>query len=415
MHCPKARVLLAALVLSTAATPSLAASWGSADARILGMGGTGVASGSSANAALNNPALLAEPAARDRFALSLPIGVRVADPDDLIDAVDDFSDAEPIDAFSSAIERFNSDTANDDYANAAIDAGNDLIAHLRNLNGKRLQAEANGALVIGSSRERFGFSLYVDGYATGGTLSRVSEEDIDTIENIIDALEGIDVEVDDPTASLSSSVEARFATVVETGVALATRLESLGGIAVGVTPKYMQVRSYDYSFDGDELDDVDIELEDGERKDSDFNLDLGFAKEWDNGWVAGLALRNVLAQKYQTVRGNTVKIEPQARLGIAHRGEMLTVALDVDLTENDTVGFGGGSTQHVMLGAEFDLLSTLRLRLGYRHNLGDVAPGEEEGVASAGIGLRLLGVNLDAAAAGNSDEISAALRLGISF
>lgn len=414
MRCLKAQALLAALAVSTIAAPALAAPWGLADPRALGMGGTSVASGNSANAALTNPALLAAPAARDRFALSLPIGARIADPDDLMDAVDDFSDAEPIDAFSSALDLFNSQPSNDDYANAAIDAGNELIAHLRNLNGKRLQAEANAALVIGSPGERLGFSVYVDGYATGGTLSRVTDEDIAAIEDVIDALEGIDP-VGDPTTTLTSSVEARFASVIETGVALATRLESLGGIAVGVTPKYMQVRTYDYSFNGNELDDVDIELEDGERKESDFNLDIGVAKEWENGWIAGFTVRNVLEQKYQTVLGNTVKIEPQARVGIAHRGEMLTVAMDLDLTETDTIGFGGGTTQNVMVGAELDLWRTLRLRLGYRHNLGDVPKGEEEGVVSAGIGLRVLGATIDAAAAGNSDEITAALRLGLTF
>lgn len=177
----------------------------------------------------------------------------------------------------------------------------------------------------------------------------------------------------------------------------------------------MQVRTYDYSFSGDELDDADIELEDGERKDSDFNLDIGIAKEWDNGWIAGFAVHNVLEQKYRTARDNTVKIEPQARVGVAHRGEKLTVALDLDLTEIDTIGFGGGTTQNVMIGAELDLWRALRLRLGYRHNLGDVPPGEEEGVASAGIGLRLFGATIDAAVAGNSDEITAAARLGLTF
>lgn len=411
----KARALLAALAMSTITAPSLAAPWGMADPRVLGMGGTAVASGNSANAALTNPALLALPAARDRFALSLPIGARIADPDDLIDAVDDFSDAEPIDAFSDALDAFNANPSDPgELANAAVDAGNELIRHLRNLNGKRLQAEANASLVIGSPGERLGFSVYVDGHATGGTLSRVTDEDIAAIQNVVDALAEFDP-VDDPTTELTSSVEARFATVVETGIALATRLEALGGISVGVTPKYMQVRTYDYSFDGNELDDVDIELEDGERKDSDFNLDIGVAKEWDNGWIAGFTVRNLLEQKYQTVRGNTVKIEPQARLGIAHRGEMLTVAMDIDLTESDTIGFGGGTSQNVMIGAELDLWRSLRLRLGYRHNLGDVPKGEEEGVASAGIGLRLFGATIDAAAAGNSDEIAAALRLGLTF
>lgn len=414
MHRIKARALLAAFVLSAVAAPSLAASWGVTDPRILGMGGAGVASGDISNAALINPALLAAPGARDRFALSLPIGVRLADPDELFDAVDDFADAEPIDAFTRALDLYRDDISNDANANAAIDAGNRLRAHLRTLNGKRLRAEAGAALVLGSPGERLGVSLYVDGQATGTARSRVTDADLDAIGDAIQTIVDGNPAID-PSNSLTSSIDARFATTVEAGVALATRLEALGGIALGVTPKYVQVRTYDYEFVGSELDEADIELENGERKESDFNLDVGVVKAWDNGWAVGLALRNLVKQEYVTVRGNRVEIEPQARLGIAHRGDMLTVALDVDLTENASVGLGNDKTRYAMLGVELDVLRSLRLRAGYRHNLADVAPGEEEGVASVGVGLRLLGVTLDAAVAGNSDDIGGALRLGVSF
>lgn len=414
MPCPRMRTLLAAFFLSAAATPALAASWGTTDPRILGMGGAGVASGDISSAALINPALLAAPGAHDHFALSVPIGVRLADPDELFDAVDDFADIEPIDAFTNALDLYDGNPGNDDNANAAIDAGTRLLTHLRTLNGNRLRVEAGASLVLGSPGERLGIALYADGQAGGTARSHVTDDDLAAIEDTIQAIRDSHPAFD-PADSLTSSIDARFVTTVEAGVALATRVEALGGIALGVTPKYVHVRTYDYEFTGRDLDEADIDLDLGERKESHFNLDVGAVKSWDNGWAIGLALRNLVKQEYVTARGNRVEIEPQARLGIAHHGDLLTVALDVDLTENTSVGLDNDKTRYAMLGMELDVMRSLRLRAGYRHNLADVAPGEEEGVASVGVGLRLLGVTLDAAVAGNSDDIAGALRLGVSF
>ncbi|HFC54222.1 MAG TPA: hypothetical protein ENJ43_07285, partial [Gammaproteobacteria bacterium] len=61
---------------------ALAAPFGTFDPRSLAMGGTGVASGTGANASFYNPALLAN---EQRVIVEFPIiGFQVADPDELV-------------------------------------------------------------------------------------------------------------------------------------------------------------------------------------------------------------------------------------------------------------------------------------------------------------------------------------------
>ncbi len=217
-----------------------------------------------------------------------------------------------------------------------------------------------------------------------------------------------------PTSDFTSEVNIRAAGIAEAGLSFATRLDAFAGVAVGISPKYVQVRTYDYGFVGSELDDIEIEWDRGERTDSNFNVDAGIAKEWGKGWVTALAAHNLIAQEYRTVRGNVVKIRPQARLGIARRGETLTLALDLDLNEKKSVGIGSAS-RYASAGIELNLLRTLQLRAGYRHDFGDVPSDRESGMASVGLGVSLFGMRLDAAVAGNSDEVNAAVQFGFGF
>ena len=69
------RNLSAGLAVFTmvAVSSSLAAPFGSFDARSVGMGGAGVAAGTIGNAAFFNPAMLAAQRAEDDFSLLLPV------------------------------------------------------------------------------------------------------------------------------------------------------------------------------------------------------------------------------------------------------------------------------------------------------------------------------------------------------
>ncbi|MGE3480313.1 MAG: conjugal transfer protein TraF [Gammaproteobacteria bacterium] len=383
------------------------------DPRSFGMGGAGVAAGTSANAVFLNPALLAAARADEDFSLDLPIvGGRVSDPDELVDAIDEFSDQDPIGDFSAAVDAYTA-TPGSTTAAAVEAAGAALIEQLRNLSDKALTGEGDAAVVIGIPGREFGISVFANAYVVGGATDEITDADLAAIQQTVD--DALDSQpVTDPTDTLTSSVSARFAYLSEVGVSIAREFDVLGGIAVGLTPKYVSVRTYDYRFIGNEIDDAEVDLDQGERKDSGFNVDVGFAKDHGNGWKSALTIRNLLAREYETSLGNTFRIEPMARLGVAHQNEWVTVAADIDLTENEPAGFDS-KTQYAALGVEFDLFDTAQLRLGYRHNMSDVPAGVEQGVAAAGIGFSPFGVHFDLGVAGNGDEIGAAMQLGFRF
>jgi len=420
-------------ILFAAAGSAAAAPFSSFDPRSYGMGGTGVASGTSANAGFFNPSLLATAHEEEDFSLEFPIiGVRVSDPDEFIDAVDEFDSGNYIDAYDQAVTAINAaNTANDAVALDAarqpmIDATTNLIGGLRKLNNKALIAELEGGLMIGVPSKKHGVSLYLRGWVVGGTQATVSAADLASLQAVSDTLATLSVTdplTADPT--LRSAIDARFAQIQEVGLSLAREFNIAGNdIAVGITPKYVSVETYDFRF-GDEtdptttsLDEADIDLDTGKLDDSGFDIDIGIARNFDNGWKAGFVIKNLIGQEFKTVRGNQFELEPQLRAGVSHQTDWTTVAFDLDLVENDPIikdsvtgkGFDK-ETQYAAVGVELDVWDTLQLRGGYRHNLSD----SDTSITTAGFGLSPFGVHIDVAVAGNSDEVGGSFQLGFRF
>jgi hypothetical protein len=405
-----------AFALTIAAGGAFAAPFSSPDPRSFAMGGTGVAAGTSANAIFMNPALLAVKRDRDRFSLELPIvGGRLLEQGGIIDAIEDFDSFNPIARFDAALNAFNTGDM-DAVREELIAAGTDLDSRLRSISDKVLQVEGNAAVVVGVPGERLGVSVFVNAHVVGGVLGNYSEADRGAIEQVIAAAEGSDT-IPSPVDGFTSSMRAGFALMSEFGVSVARGFDELGGISIGVTPKLVKVQTYDYAFSGSELDQITIDLDQGERSDSDLNFDAGVAKDFGLGWQAGLTVRNLIPREYTTAAGNKFKLDPMVRAGVVHRPPFIswvTFAADLDLTENRPAGLDS-KTQYLGLGVEFDAMRTLQLRLGYRHNFSSLPSGLDSGMYSAGFGFSPFGVHFDAALAGNSDEIGAALQLGFRF
>ncbi len=420
-------------ILFAAAGSAVAAPFSSFDPRSYGMGGTGVASATSANAGFFNPSLLAAAHEEEDFSLEFPIiGARAADPDDFIDAIDDFDSSNYIDQFDTARQAIDAAiTANDVAAlNSArqpmVDATNKLITGLDALNNKALIAELEAGLVIGIPSKKFGASLYVRGWVVGGTQAAISSADLAVLQTISDSLATLTVS--DPVTGdpiLTSAIDVRFAGISEVGLSLAREFNIAGhDIAIGITPKYVSIETYDFRI-GDEsdptttgLDEADIDLDSGQLDDSGVDLDIGIARDFGNGWKAGLVVKNLIGQEFKTVRGNIFELKPQARVGVSHQTEWTTVAFDLDLIENDPIirdkdtGLGfDKETQYAAIGAEFDMWDTVQFRAGYRHNMSD----SDTSVVTAGFGLSPFGVHIDVAAAGNADEIGVAFQTGFRF
>lgn len=420
----KKRELLLGISLALGVAQAQAAPFGYFDPRSMGMGGAGVATGTSANASYFNPALLAAAQKDEDFSLEFPIvGARVADPDDLVSNLDDFQEADYIDSFSTAIDEWNAalDASNPtvEKAQAVVDTGQDLLDGFVTLSDRTLEAQINAGLVIGIPSKRFGAAVYVNANAMGGAMLSVAQSDRDNVQAILDDLQNaIDVyngsgdpndlgsagQQVDPTSNLESKLFGRGAVVGEVGISLA---RDFSGIAVGITPKFQQIETFDYALD---IESADVTVDEGRKTDNGFNIDAGVAKDFGNGWKLGLTAKNLISKTYETARGNDFEIKPQYRAGAGYRWGWVSVAADLDLTKNDPAGLDR-ETKYAAVGAELDVWKTVQLRVGYRHNMED----SDTSVASLGLGMSPFGVHLDIAVAGNDEEVAAAIQTGFRF
>lgn len=364
IHRRAPRASRVALAVSTccflSAGAVAAAPFGAFDARSAGMGHVGVAAGTLSNAAFYNPALLAVQRADDDFAFVTAAGARAADADNLLDDVD---------AFQAAYD--------------AMDAAGALAAFNRAL-GKAVFAQGDGGLALAFAGDRNAGAVSVQSHVSAAI-------------NVTDDNGGLP---DDSTLNFAG-VE-----ISEVGLSLAHRFDIADGMAVGLTPKYMRVSTYDYSeplvtASTDPMDLVDSR----NRVESDtVNLDAGVVFGHANGWRAGLVARNLIEKEFAMANGGgTVKLEPQARAGVAYVARWGTIAADLDLTENAPVSFEG-KTQMAAVGLELNAFDLLQVRAGYQHNLAADGANEDKDSYSAGVGFSPFGLHVDLAAITNSNE-----------
>ncbi len=200
-------------------------------------------------------------------------------------------------------------------------------------------------------------------------------------------------------------------------------------VALGITPKLQKITTFHYVTEADNDDGIDRdEIEDQAEHFTQANLDIGasFRLGSTNKWVVGVVGKNLIGKEFETkdvpvrggpdglmASGQTITLDPQWRAGVAFNGDITTLALDVDLVENDPIAFEA-PTQYAALGAEVDAWDFLQLRMGYRTNM-SVADSD---VVSVGLGLSF-GAHLDLALLANPNDIKKeagfAAELGFNF
>lgn len=408
-----------------------AATFGSYDPRSLAMGGTGVSHANIDHAAYFNPALLSVAQDDDDFSLLVPtIGVRLYDPKDLIDAIDAYQDGQYETTFNNAIDDFNAATTLADKQTAATTAATSaqqLVDGLVAMSDKALDFEIHAGLGIAIPSKGLGFAITGSGRVMGGLVLNISTEDQTLLQKYVDTLTWVatsgssgtvhadiyDVGTEDfidPDGSLTSTASLQGISIIEGGLSVAHEFESLDNWSIGITPKTVNITTYDYEIG---VENADFDSEAGELEYEDTNVDIGLAKRISEGWKVGLVVKNAVKKEYNTVLGNTIVIEPTTRAGISHHTNWTTIAVDLDLTENKSIGLTGEKTQYAAIGMEFDL-SLIQLRVGARHNL-SATDGQDANLMSVGLGLYVFGFHIDAAYAENEDEIEAAIQLGFQF
>lgn len=426
----KIRLLTLAIAGMSFAGAAAAAPFSPFDVRAAGMGGTGVASAKAASAALFNPAMLSSQVEGDKFQMLLGLGAQVTDSGEFIDGVDDLQTT--LDEFDLLTDRIDTESiAYGTYSNTLAEAGaltGQLSSQFSAINGDNVSVLPGGALGVGVPGKNLGVGVFVGANGLVSVSPTIDPADTGRLDSYASIMEDGIVDASDYLANTAlfkdpattggrveleefdsqSTVTGVGVVVGEVGIALSRQLTLTNGgvLNVGVTPKMLDVTTYEYTVRTEDEDDV--ELEDFETTDSGFDIDVGavYKMSADAGWQYGVVVKNLIGGNYNTIAGRKIDLDPQLRAGVARMTNRTTLAVDLDITKN-TGTTGGDSTQFLALGAEYDL-KYLQLRAGYRANLASSDVGD---VMTAGIGLG----PVDLTAVVGDDTVGAFLQLGFGW
>lgn len=405
--------LALAVSLGLVTTQTFAGPQAFTTARSFAMGGTGVAVAHPASANTSNPAMMAATHHEwaDDFGVIFPsVNARFADDEEVLDQID---------AIQDTIDRINESASNSNIAGVQQGAGV-LEGQLRELNQDTARADAGLGFSIALPLEHFSVGVFADASLRATTRGNVSDSDLlilDQIEN--DAVTA--GTVNDIGDQLTSDGTIIAAAVGEVGISIAHAFEVADNrtLSVGVSPKYVQLRTFEYRQDVSDFEDDDFDADEYQTDDSGFNVDLGAAYAFgsEQNWTAGLAVRNLIPMDLKSNSGRTFELEPTVTAGIAHQGSMHVLTAEVDLTKNKAFGYGD-DTQWLALGAEFDVFRYVQLRGGVRQNLAsnDNNAGIEETTQfTFGLGVSPFGAHLELSGLVSDTEMGAAIELGAAF
>lgn len=396
-----------------------ATSFGAYDPRSVGMGGVGVTTATARNANFYNPAALAATKDSEDFAFNLTVAARAADPDKLADDIDTLEAAG--DRLDVEVAKF---TASQTPANATTlgIAVTDVNNILKTVNNKTLDVNAFGGAILAIPSKKVGIGLHASGRADFGAklnyqdatfFGNLGTELLDCGNNNLAQCSAANTRLNnqkDATGELqlNSRLELRGLLVTEVGLALARRFNEYGGVDVGITPKYQKVKTFNQSISAQN---ADVDFDKNALETNSFNMDLGVTKTYGDSYKAGLVVKNLLPRKYALSNTTeTIKLDPQVRLGLSHHTNWTTVGLDVDLTKNKGIEGFTKASQFAGVGAELDVW-LVQLRVGYRHDLA----GNYDGVPSAGVAFNLFGLHVDAGVMGNDKDLAGSVQLGLNF
>jgi len=396
---------------------AMALSFMAKDPRSLAMGGTMVASSSYGNSVLYNPALLSAPnGAKGTFWSVASLALRIADPDNLSQPIDDFTTQKYFENFNASLANLNqSSTLSelDQSRQQVVKTGNTLIDNLTTLSDKAIELQASVAAFVADTDRQWPMAISLNVWGSFGVVGEVVDSDLQQMRQTLDAVDRLDVlgiRIPDPTTDFVSNLQGRGILLQELALALShTLFFGDTSVSYGVTPKYVRVNTYDYYFAATDIDSAEVSLNSGLKTTHNFNMDAGLAMAFTEQWKVGVAIKNIIEQQYTTVLANTIDLKPAVRAGLAFHSGKNVISLDYDLLREQALGIGGAS-QYLGVGYEFQGHVT-QLRLGYRHNF----PDSDVSVASLGLGWEFWRARLDVAVVGNANEISVASQLNVIY
>ncbi len=362
------------------------------EGRSLGMGGVAVATADLATAAWANPAMLTNQPMDSDWSLLIGIGAFVRDDDDLIGDIDDFQAAD------ERREAAGSGTPEE------ISAILEMAPIIDGIDSKIIAPEVTALIALGASFESFAMAISVrSDLIAGGVVTDLSTNPNEIISDQFNIM----------------NIEGVLAT--EFGVSFAKDFQLWGRkVSIGIKPKIVDLQAYTFqesilTFDSDD----DYNNDDNKADLGTFEtLDLGFAVDLSDSVRLGLSLRNLITDDFD-LGENTLNYDTEARMGVAYYNKFMTIAADLDLTENEPLlandSFDALITQYLSVGAEFNAFKYVKFRLGASRNIASGVPdGAKDTEYTAGIGF-WLGFNLDIAALLNDNTAGLFLQTGFQF
>lgn len=422
-HLPGVYSALLIAMTLLASPLALAVPYGSPDARSIAMGGVGVASADNAYAGFFNPALLASYPQRKHRGGNQRI-VFPAVHGQLSDGINQLIDFENEDyeaQVTSAVDIYNTTQSTAEL----LAVLNPVDSDLQEIGNSPLAADVYTGLVvtIPDSAEGGAFSLgrrlVMDG------LVEYESADVALIEDYIEELDAVAAgtlpatlhpelyiggALIDPTTNLVSRVDAAGLVIDDLAISMAWEIAPFETpVMIGFTPRFRKVTTYEFSATATSPNATQRgEMDNGES----INLDLGYAQRLSPDLLVGVAVKNLIAEEFETESGNTLSLKPQIRVGSEYRSAWGTFSLDLDLIENKPLSRGDPS-QLLAFGGEWGWGRT-RVRAGIHTNL--AASGNNSGFGyGAGVRLRLLGMFFDLSAATGASQQLASFQFGVRF
>ncbi|EGR4157570.1 conjugal transfer protein TraF [Vibrio cholerae] len=333
-----------AVVMAMAFSSSALASNLLMDARGAGMGNTGVSTADYLLAPYYNPALTAVYRKNDSFGILLPsIGLRAEDKDESLKTIDDLQDS--IEQF----ERAGVGAATQEN----VDQLNRYLDQLAD--DKPLAVTAGIGIAVALPLDAVSLNFFTRGYAEVIAKANVAAKSGNSANEV-------------KTRYESSDVDLTAFGYTEVGLAVGKQVV-LGGqtVALGVTPKVQQLRTYqdNASVKSFDLDDYDK----SEVKDNAFNLDMGAVWLIDQ-YRVGIVAKDLFAKDIQTQnRNNTYKLDTQIVVSGSYVSDFFIAAVDLDLTKQRRFNGDNDDTQFMRFGVEGNAWGWAQLRAGYEVDL----------------------------------------------
>ncbi|EKF9176367.1 conjugal transfer protein TraF [Vibrio cholerae] len=333
-----------AVVMAIAFSSSALASNLLMDARGAGMGNTGVSTADYLLAPYYNPALTAVYRKNDSFGILLPsIGLRAEDKDESLKTIDDLQDS--IEQFERA-----------GVGAATQENADQLNRYLDQLaDDKPLAVTAGIGIAVALPLDAVSLNFFSRGYAEVIAKANVAAKSGNSANEV-------------KTRYESSDVDLTAFGYTEVGLAVGKQVV-LGGqtVALGVTPKVQQLRTYqdNASVKSFDLDDYDK----SEVKDNAFNLDMGAVWLIDQ-YRVGIVAKDLFAKDIQTQnRNNTYKLDTQIAVSGSYVSDFFIAAVDLDLTKQRRFNGDNDDTQFMRFGVEGNVWGWAQLRAGYEVDL----------------------------------------------